>query len=127
VEEKKDEHIEASQTLQREKGKQVINDTSSSATSNSETPYEPRAPFPERLKAPSHFGKHGEKIKAMMEVFKQVKINIPPRCHLASACLRQIPQGFMYSEKEIQKSHSQESPSYLACEFLDSVQHPSQV
>jgi uncharacterized coiled-coil protein SlyX len=77
VEEKKDEHIEASQTLQREKGKQVINDTSSSATPNSETPYEPRAPFPKRLKAPSHFGKQGEKIQAMMEVFKQVKINIP--------------------------------------------------
>jgi hypothetical protein len=30
VEEKKDEHTEASETLQREKGKKVINDTSSS-------------------------------------------------------------------------------------------------
>jgi cobalamin biosynthesis Co2+ chelatase CbiK len=77
VEEKKDEHTETSQTLQREKGKQVINDTSSSATPNSETPYEPRALFPKRLKAPSHFEKQGEKIQAMMEVFKQVKINIP--------------------------------------------------
>jgi hypothetical protein len=77
VEEKKDEHTEASQTLQREKGKQVINDTSSSATPNSETPYEPRALFLKRLQAPSHFEKQREKIQAMMEVFKQVKINIP--------------------------------------------------
>ena len=77
VEEKKDEHTETSQTLQREKGKQVINDTSLSATPNSKTPYEPWAPFPKRLKAPSHFGKQWEKIQAMMEVFKQVKINIP--------------------------------------------------
>jgi hypothetical protein len=77
VEEKKDEQTEASQTLQREKGKQVSNETSSSTTSNSETPYEPRAPFLERLKAPFHFGKQGEKIQEMMKVFKQVKINIP--------------------------------------------------
>jgi hypothetical protein len=77
VEEKKDEHIEASETLQREKGKQVIQDTSTLATPNSKTPYEPWAPIPEQLKAPSHFGKQGEKIQVMMEVFKQVKINIP--------------------------------------------------
>jgi hypothetical protein len=77
VEEKKDEHTEASQTLQREKGKQVINDASASASPNSKIPYEPRAPFLERLKAPSHFEKQGEKIQAMIEVFKQVKINIP--------------------------------------------------
>jgi hypothetical protein len=77
VEEKKDEHTEASQTLQREKGKQVINDASASASPNSKIPYEPRAPFLECLKAPSHFEKQGEKIQAMIEVFKQVKINIP--------------------------------------------------
>jgi hypothetical protein len=53
----------------------VINDTS--ADPSSETPYVPRAPFPEWLKAPSHFRKQEEKIQAMMEVFKQVKINIP--------------------------------------------------
>jgi hypothetical protein len=75
VREKKDEHIEVPETLQKDKGKQVINDTS--VDPSSETPYVPRAPFPERLKAPSHFGKQGEKIEAMMEVFKQVKINIP--------------------------------------------------
>jgi hypothetical protein len=75
VGEKKDEHIKVPETLQKDKGKQVINDTS--ADPSSETPYVPRAPFPERLKAPSHFGKQGEKIQVMMEVFKQVKINIP--------------------------------------------------
>jgi uncharacterized coiled-coil protein SlyX len=77
VEEKKDEHTEVSETLQRDKGKQVIKDTSSSADPNLETQYVPRAPFPERLKAPSHFGKQGEKIQDMMETFKQVKVNIP--------------------------------------------------
>jgi hypothetical protein len=40
-------------------------------------PYEPWAPFLERLKAPSHFGKQGEEIQDKMEVFKQVKINLP--------------------------------------------------
>jgi hypothetical protein len=74
---KKDEHIEVSKTLQKDKGKQMINEPFTSADPSSETPYVPRAPFPERLKTPSHFGKQGEKIKAMMEVFKQVKINIP--------------------------------------------------
>jgi uncharacterized coiled-coil protein SlyX len=77
VEEKKDEHTEVSETLQRDKGKQVIEDTSSSADPNLETQYVPRAPFPERLKAPSHFRKQGEKIQDMMETFKQVKVNIP--------------------------------------------------
>jgi hypothetical protein len=77
VEDKRDEHTEVSETLQRDKGKQVIKDTSSSADPSLETPYVPRAPFPERLKAPSHFGKQGEKIQDMMETFKQVKVNIP--------------------------------------------------
>jgi hypothetical protein len=75
VGEKKDEHTEVPKTLQKDKGKQVINDTS--ADPSSEAPYVPQAPFLERLKAPSHFGKQGEKIQEMMEVFKQVKINIP--------------------------------------------------
>jgi hypothetical protein len=74
---KKDEHTEVPETLQNDKGKQVINETSTSANPNSETPYVPQAPFPEWLKAPSHFGKQGEKIQVMIEVFKQVKINIP--------------------------------------------------
>jgi hypothetical protein len=77
VEGKRDEHTEVSETLQRDKGKQVIKDTSSSVDPSSETPYVPRAPFPKRLKAPSHFGKQGEKIQDMMETFKQVKVNIP--------------------------------------------------
>jgi uncharacterized coiled-coil protein SlyX len=77
VEDKRYEHIEVSETPQRDKGKQVIKDTSSSADPSSKTPYVPRAPFPEHLKAPSHFGKQGEKIQDMMETFKQVKVNIP--------------------------------------------------
>jgi hypothetical protein len=75
VREKKDKHTEVLETLQKDEGKQVINDTSTDPSS--ETPYVPKAPFPEWLKAPSHFGKQGEKIQAMMEVFKQVKISIP--------------------------------------------------
>jgi hypothetical protein len=74
---KKEEHTEVPETLQKDKGKQVINETSTLADPSSETPYVPRAPFPERLKVPSHFGKQGEKIQAMIEVFKQVKISIP--------------------------------------------------
>jgi hypothetical protein len=62
--------IESSQTLHREKGKQVSDETSSSAALNSKTPYEPRAPLPEHLKAPSQFRKQGEKIQEMMEVFE---------------------------------------------------------
>jgi hypothetical protein len=74
---KRDEHKEVPETLQNDKGKQVITETSTLADPSLETPYVPRAPFPEWLKAPSHFGKQGEQIQAMMEVFKQVKINIP--------------------------------------------------
>ena len=59
VENKKDEQTEVSKTPQRDKGKQVINDTSSSADPSLEAPYVPRAPFPECLKAPSHFLKQG--------------------------------------------------------------------
>jgi hypothetical protein len=77
VEDKKDEHTKVSETLQRDKGKQVINDTSSSADPRSEAPYVPKAPYPERLKASSHFGKQEEKVQDMMETFKQVKVNIP--------------------------------------------------
>ncbi|XP_059635258.1 uncharacterized protein LOC132277414 [Cornus florida] len=45
----------------------------SSSTPNLETTYELRTPFPERLKGPSYFGKQGEKIQDMMDVFKQRK------------------------------------------------------
>jgi hypothetical protein len=71
VEEKKDDQTEASQTLQREKGKQVGNEASSSAAFILETPYESRAPFLECLNASSHFGKQGEKIQEMMGVFNR--------------------------------------------------------
>jgi hypothetical protein len=45
VENKKDEHTEVSETLQKDKGKQVINETSTSADPSSETPYVP-SPIP---------------------------------------------------------------------------------
>jgi hypothetical protein len=72
-----DNQVEKKKETPTDKGKQVITETSTSADPSSDVPYVPRAPFPERLKAPSHFGKQGEKIQAMMEMFKQVKINIP--------------------------------------------------
>jgi hypothetical protein len=77
VQEKEDKQPATPQNLQKEKGKQERTEASSSSAPTPEMPYEPRAPFPERLKAPSHFGKQGEKIQDMMEVFKQVKINLP--------------------------------------------------
>jgi hypothetical protein len=70
MQENKDEQTETPQNQQKEKGKQVNNEASSSSTPTPEIPYEPRAPFPERLKAPSHFGKQEEKIQDMMEVFQ---------------------------------------------------------
>jgi hypothetical protein len=42
-----------------------------------EVPYAPKAPFPECLRESTKFGKQGEKIQDMLEIFKQVKINIP--------------------------------------------------
>jgi len=56
VQEKADEQTEIPQNLQKDTGKQV-NTEASSSTPTPEIPYEPRVPFPERLKAPSHFGK----------------------------------------------------------------------
>jgi hypothetical protein len=77
VQEKVDEQTEIPQNLQKDKGKQVNIEASSSSAPTLEIPYKPQVPLPKRLKAPSHFGKQGEKIQDMMEVFKQVKINIP--------------------------------------------------
>jgi hypothetical protein len=69
VEEKKEEQLETPQTKHQDKGKQVINDTSS-YDPILEIPYMPKAPYPERLKASSNFGKQEEKIQDMMETFK---------------------------------------------------------
>ncbi|XP_062150016.1 uncharacterized protein LOC133858551 [Alnus glutinosa] len=77
VQEKVDEQTEIPHNLQKDKGKQVNTNAFSSSGPTPEIPYEPRVPFLERLKAPSHFGKQGEKIQDMIEVFKQVKINLP--------------------------------------------------
>jgi hypothetical protein len=77
VQENEDKQPATLQNLQKEKGKQERTEASSSSAPTPEMPYEPQAPFPKRLKAPFHFGKQGEKIQDMMEVFKQVKINLP--------------------------------------------------
>jgi hypothetical protein len=77
VQQKVDEQTEIPHNLQKDKGKQVNTNAFSSSSPTPEIPYEPRVPFLERLKAPSHFGKQGEKIQDMIEVFKQVKINLP--------------------------------------------------
>jgi hypothetical protein len=61
----------------RKKGKHVSTEASSSFAPTTEIPYELWVPFPECLKAHSHFGKQGEKIQDMMEFFKQVKIDLP--------------------------------------------------
>ena len=63
--------------MHQDKGKRVSIEAFISSTPTSKIPYEPKAPFPECLKAPFHFGKQGEKIQDMMETFKQVEINIP--------------------------------------------------
>ncbi|XP_059668742.1 uncharacterized protein LOC132313816 [Cornus florida] len=42
-----------------------------------ETSYEPKGPYPQRLKEFTHFRNKGCKIQDMLEVFRQVKINIP--------------------------------------------------
>ncbi|XP_062166982.1 uncharacterized protein LOC133873275 [Alnus glutinosa] len=77
VQEKEDEQSATPQNLQKEKGKQKRTEASSSFAPTPEMPYEPRAPFPECLEVPSHFGKQGEKIQDIMEVFKQH--SLPPK------------------------------------------------
>jgi hypothetical protein len=77
VEEKMNEQNGPSKKLNMAKDKGVSNETPFSATPTPETSYEPRAPFPDRLKEPPCAGKQGDKFQEMMEVFKQVKINIP--------------------------------------------------
>jgi hypothetical protein len=86
VEEKKNEHNGPTKKLNMAKDKGVSNETPFSATPTLETTYEPRAPFPDRLKEPPCAGKQGDKFQEMMEVFKQVKINIP-----IIDAIRQIP------------------------------------
>jgi hypothetical protein len=63
--------------MHQDRGKQVSIEASTPSAPTSEIPYEPKAPFPDCLMAPSHFGNQGEKIQDMMETFKQVKVNIP--------------------------------------------------
>ncbi|XP_059458297.1 uncharacterized protein LOC132187883 [Corylus avellana] len=78
VEEKKDEHKEVAQNLQNDKSKQVSHEASSSAASTPEIPYEPPAPFPERLKRKTrnHIPK---KVLLTEQVSSLIKHNTPPK------------------------------------------------
>ena len=49
----------------------------SSSNSPLTEPYIPKAPYPNYLDIPPPFGKKGAKMEEMMEIFKQVKINLP--------------------------------------------------
>jgi hypothetical protein len=73
VEEKKGEESKPSKRSNQAKDKGVMQD----GIPTSEVPYTPKAPFPKRLRESTQFGKQGEKIQDMLEIFKQVKINIP--------------------------------------------------
>jgi hypothetical protein len=111
VQEKVNEQTEIPQNLQKDTGKQVNTKASSPSAPTPEILNEPWVPFPKRLKEPSHFGKQGKKIQDMVEVFKQVKVNIP----LLDA-IKQVPayakfhKDLCTQKKEKQKSYSQESP-----------------
>jgi hypothetical protein len=101
VEEKKDEESGPLKRLTQAKDKGVMQDTPTF-----EVPYAPKAPFPERLKESTQFGKQGEKIQDMLEIFKQVKINIP----LLNG-IKQIPSYSkflkdMSTQKRKTKSHT---------------------
>ena len=86
-----------------------------------EKPYEPKAPFPQRLIEPSHFGKKGEKISEMMEMFQQVKINIP----LLDA-IRQVPAYAKFLKEcctHKRKAKNKEEKSYLTKNVSALLQH----
>ena len=58
------------------KGNEVTPPSSSSVLAVA-PPYVPKAPFPTCLDTPSPFSKKGATMDEMLEVFKQVKINLP--------------------------------------------------
>jgi len=102
VEEKKDEESDPSKKSNQAKDKGVVQDD----IPISAVPYAPKAPFPERLRESTQFGKQGEKIQDMLEIFKQVKINIP----LLDA-IKQIPSYSKFlkdlcTQKRKTKSHT---------------------
>jgi hypothetical protein len=124
---KKEEQLETPQTKHQDKGKQVINDTSS-YDPILEIPYVPKAPYPERLKASSHFGKQEKKIQDMMETFKQIKVNIP----LLDA-IKQVPAYAKFlkdlcTQKRKNRKHIPKKVcSHRASELPDSAQHFAQI
>ena len=86
------------------------------------TPYQPKAPFPQCLAEPSPFGKKGAKMEGMLEIFKQVKINLP----LLEA-VKQIPSYAKFlkdlcTQKRKAKSHVSKK-IFLTEQISSIIQH----
>ncbi|XP_058181269.1 uncharacterized protein LOC131299708 [Rhododendron vialii] len=67
------------ESSQSKKGTLPVTPSPSTSTSRGSkvSPYVPKAPFPHCLNAPSPFLKKGVAMEDILEVFKQVKVNIP--------------------------------------------------
>jgi hypothetical protein len=104
---KKDVHTEISETRQNDEGKQVLTETSTSVDPSSETPYVPSSPIPRMAQGTFSLWKtRREDTSDDGGVQTSEDQYPPPRCHSASTGIRQIPERSLYSEEEVQKSHS---------------------
>ncbi|XP_058202938.1 uncharacterized protein LOC131317400 [Rhododendron vialii] len=67
------------ESSQSKKGTLLVTPSPSTSISRGSKvpPYVPKAPFPQCLNAPSPFPKKGAAMEDILEVFKQVKVNIP--------------------------------------------------
>jgi hypothetical protein len=81
----------------------------------------PKAPYPERLRAPKRNAQFAE----ILEVFKQVQINITFLCNSASAILCEIFEGFGHNQEKNQCP--KESLSDRASELHPPMQAANQV
>ena len=63
--------------MEKSSKEKEVNPPHSSSIPAVAPPYAPKAPFPTCLDTHSPFGKKGATMDEMIEVFKQVKINIP--------------------------------------------------
>ena len=82
-------------------------------------PHLPKAPFPTCLDAPSPFGKKGTSMEDMMEMFKQVKINLP----LLDA-IKQIPSYAKFLKDlctQKRKTRAQVSKKVFLTEQVSSI------
>ncbi|XP_058211678.1 uncharacterized protein LOC131323855 [Rhododendron vialii] len=82
-------------------------------------PYVPKAPFPSCLNAPSPFPKRGVSMEVTLEVFKQVKVNIP----LLDA-IKQVPTYAKFLKDlctQKRKNQTNVSKKVLLTEQLSSV------